>query len=586
MCGIFGYIGQKENAAATILNGLKTLEYRGYDSWGIAVGNGRTLDHEKHVGKISQARVSLPLSTFGIGHTRWATHGGVTDANAHPHLSCDAKIALVHNGIVENYQKLRKTLQRNHKITSETDTEIIVHLIEEESKKTKKLDDAVRAAFKKLTGLNAIVVLFPGGQITVAKNGSPLVLGISNKEYFVASDPAALLPHTQKVIFLEDNQLASVGNGGIKVFEAESGKGVKPKVQSLQWEVKQAKLGKFEHFMLKEIFEQPKVIRNIAENYSEQINNLANVIKRARGTFFIGCGTASYAALAGQYLFSRVANVHVNFSIGSEFNYLEHYLNDKSLVIAISQSGETIDVVEPVSNAKKKGAKVVALTNVLGSTLYRLADHKILLGAGPEVAVCATKSFIAMVSILVYLAYEMNGEGQKAKKLLTKAAQNVELMLKDSYLDNIKKLAKKIYQKEHLYIIGRGLSYATSLEATLKLKEVPYIHSEGFAGGELKHGVIALIENGTPTIVFAPKDETHEAIISNAIEIKARGGYIIGIGPENNEAFDYYLPTFDVEDASIITNVVPAQLLAYFLALNKGLEPDKPRNLAKSVTVK
>ena len=256
------------------------------------------------------------------------------------------------------------------------------------------------------------------------------------------------------------------------------------------------------------------------------------------------------------------------------------------MVIAISQSGETIDVVEPVQNAKKKGAKVVALTNVLGSTLYRIADHKILLGAGPEVAVAATKSFIAMVSLLIYLAYQVSGRGEEARVLLTKAEKNISLMLKDDYINRVKRLAKKIYLKEHLYVIGRGLSYATALEATLKLKEVPYIHSEGFAGGELKHGVIALVEKGTPTIVFAPNDETHEAIISNAIEVKARGGYIIGVGSKYNDVFDYFLPTLDVKDASIVTNVVPAQLLAYFTALNKGLEPDKPRNLAKSVTVR
>ena len=544
----------------------------------------KKLKVKKQAGKLPTA-VKLPNTASIIGHTRWATHGGVTKLNAHPHLSCDSQIAVVHNGIVENFQTLKKLLKKSgHAFKSETDTEVIAHLVEEEAKK-KHLNQAVKAAFSKLEGLNAVAVL-SRGQIVVAKKGSPLVLGLGEGEYFIASDPSALVASTKRVIFLEDDQMATLDQKGVQVFNVKTGAKVAPKVQILEWEIEEAKLGKFKHFMLKEIFEQPKVIGNISRNYKAQIENLAGVIKKARGTFFIGCGTASYAALAGQYLFSRIADLHVNFAIGSEFNYLEHYLNKNSLVIAISQSGETIDVVEPVQNAKKKGAKVVALTNVLGSTLYRIADHKIILGAGPEVAVAATKSFIAMVSVLTYLAYQVDGKGEKARQLLTKAEKNISLMLKDDYINKVKGLAKKIYLKEHLYVIGRGLSYATALETTLKIKEVAYIHSEGFAGGELKHGVIALVEKGTPTIVFAPNDETYEAIISNAIEIKARGGYIIGVSPSYNSVFDYYLPTLDVKDASIITDVVPAQLLAYFTALNKGLGPDKPRNLAKSVTVR
>ena len=584
MCGIFGCIGDEKDTARITLSGLKKLEYRGYDSWGLAWEQDKKLEVKKQTGKLPTV-VKLPNTTSIIGHTRWATHGGVTKLNAHPHLSCDSQIAVIHNGIVENFQHLKKQLKKKrHIFKSETDTEVIAHLIEEEVK-TKNLNQAVMVAFKKLRGLNAIVVLSKG-QIVAAKKGSPLVLGFGKQKYFVASDPSALVANTNRAVFLEDDQVAMLDQKGFQIFNSKSGAKVTPKVQILEWVIEEAKLGKFRHFMLKEIFEQPQVIGNISRNYKEQVEDLAGMIKKARGTFFIGCGTASYAALAGQYLLSRIADLHVNFSIGSEFNYLEHYLNNNSLVIAISQSGETIDVVEPVQNAKKKGAKVVALTNVLGSTLYRLADHKILLGAGPEVAVAATKSFIAMVSLLIYLAYQVSGRGEEARVLLTKAEKNISLMLKDDYINRVKRLAKKIYLKEHLYVIGRGLSYATALEATLKLKEVPYIHSEGFAGGELKHGVIALVEKGTPTIVFAPNDETHEAIISNAIEVKARGGYIIGVGSKYNDVFDYFLPTLDVKDASIVTNVVPAQLLAYFTALNKGLGPDKPRNLAKSVTVR
>jgi glucosamine--fructose-6-phosphate aminotransferase (isomerizing) len=301
----------------------------------------------------------------------------------------------------------------------------------------------------------------------------------------------------------------------------------------------------------------------------------------------LGCGTASHAALAGTYLFSRIAKKHINFSIGSEFNYLEDYLTKESLLIPISQSGETIDVVEPVEKAKKKGAKIAAIVNVLGSTLYREADYKILLGAGVEKAVVGTKSFIAMISVLLLTAYTLAKKEDLGKRLLLRASQNLKKVLGNKFVENLKKIAGELKNNEHIYIIGRGLSYATALEATLKIKETSYIHAEGFAGGELKHGVIALIERGTPCIVFAPNDETHDDIISNAWEVKARGGFIIGIGPRDNKVFERFLKTDDIGDATIIPQVVISQLLAYYLALEKGIkDPDKPRNLAKSVTVK
>jgi len=584
MCGIFGYVGPRNNASEITLKGLKVLEYRGYDSWGIAVSDGQSLSYEKHVGKIGEAIVSLPEANFSIGHTRWATHGKVNYENAHPHFSCDNKVGIIHNGIIENFQELKKSLS-GHDFKSETDTEVVAHLIEDELKNN-NFYNSVKIVFKKLTGLNAIVALNDNGEMVVAKKGSPLALGIGENEYFLASDPTAILLYTKKVIFMEDDQIASLDKDGIKIFDLNTDSKISPDIQTLDWKVEENSLGQFKHFMLKEIFEQPVVALNIAKNYKDRIEEIAEIIKEAKGTFFIGCGTASYAALTGQYLFSSIAKKHVNFSIGSEFNYLEHYLNENSLVIAISQSGETIDVVEPVSKAKKKGAKVMTITNVLGSTLYRLADEKILLGAGPEVAVCATKSFVAMVSVLIYLSYQMIDEGEKASKLLIEASENINRMLSDEYQEKIKSLAQKIATANHLYLIGRGSSYPLALESALKLKEVPYLHSEGFAGGELKHGVIALIEKETPVIVFAPDDETYPSIISNAIEIKARGGYIIGISPKENEAFDYWLPVDDLKEATIIPSVVISQLLSYYMALEKGLDPDKPRNLAKSVTVK
>jgi len=585
MCGIFGYIGKDTEAAETILSGLKTLEYRGYDSWGVAVGNERGIEHEKHVGKIGKARVKLATSNFGIGHTRWATHGGVTDENAHPHLSCDGSIALVHNGIVENFQEIKKSLKNKHKISSETDTEVIVHLLEEELK-SKDLLRAVGATFKKLNGLNAFAVLSGSGEIVIAKNGSPVVLGIGKDSFFVASDPTALLPHTKKVIFLEDGQVAKLNKTGIEVFSLETGKKVKPGIQTLDWEYTQASTGAFPHFTIKEIHEQPTVIRYAAEGLESSAAKIAKEIRKAKGAFLIASGTAYHACLAGTYLFSKIAKHPINTAAASEFNYLEDFLTKKSLVIALSQSGETIDVIEPLNRARKKGAKIAAVVNSLGSTIYRMADIKVLLGAGPEIGVASTKAYIAKIGFLLMVAYSLIGKTQQAKKLLLLAAVEVERLLQTKNLQRIKKIAKVLSKSEHIYTIGRGVSYPTALESALKIKEVSYIHTEGLAGGELKHGTIALISKGTPCLVYAPADETYEAIISNATEIKSRGGVIIGVSSKKSEIFDYWIKVEDVGDASLIPMVVPAQLIAYYLALEKGWDPDKPRNLAKSVTVK
>ena len=597
MCGIFGYIGptsskasRGKSAAKIVFEGLKSLEYRGYDSWGLAVksqSEKSKLIVEKHVGKISDS--DFPLSTFhsslALGHTRWATHGGVTEVNAHPHLDCTGRVALVHNGIVENYQELKKALAaKGHVFKSETDTEVVVHLVEEFSKKRTFLE-AVRETFLKTKGLNAFVFLNKSGELMAVKSGTPLVVGIGKGENLIASDPSALLAYTKKVVFLKDGQIAQLADGQITLVDAASRKRMTPKINNLDWQIEETKLGKFAHFMLKEIHEQPQVLSKIAAN-GRQIEKLAKIVKDAHGTFFVACGSASYAGLCGTYLFSKIAKAHVNFSIGSEFNYLEDYIHRGSLVIPISQSGESVDVIEPVVRAKKKGAKIFAIVNVVGSTLYRTADYNLLLGAGVEKAVCATKSWTAMVANLIYLSYAVANKAKEGQKIIKKALVVVKKSLTRAYVAKIRKLAKKLKGEKDIYIIGRGLSYATALEATLKLKEVPYVHSEGFAGGELKHGVIALIEKGTPCIVFAPLDETYDAIISNAIEIRSRGGFIIGISPKANEVFDYYLPVEDCAEGSVIANIVPIQLLAYYLALEKGLDPDKPRNLAKSVTVK
>lgn len=587
MCGIFGYIGKKTNAAEMVLEGLKLLEYRGYDSWGVAVKNGKEIQVDKHAGKIGDATVHLPASNIGIGHTRWATHGGVTDANAHPHLDCSKRIAVLHNGIIENFQELKDELiKKGHTFISETDTEVFSHLVEENLKHV-GFTTAVRDAFNRISGLNAIVTTYAGSkEIIAAKTGSPLVVGEGQDGLYLASDASGIIKHTKKLLFIKDREMVILSDT-LTLLSLPSGKKITPEFQTIDWEVEEVDKGTYPHFLLKEIYDQPKIIENIALTFTDSSQKLATHIRDAYGTFMLGCGTASYAALAGTYIFSKVAKKHVNFSTGSEFNYLGDYITKKSLVIPITQSGETIDVVEPVQMAKEKGATIAAITNVLGSTIYRQADYAVLLGAGPERAVVGTKSFIAMIAVLLQTAYEYIHQSDVIKKLLLESAKDVKHILQDEYVRDIKAIAKKLKNVEHIYVIGRGLSYATAIEATLKIKETACVHAEGFAGGELKHGVIALISKGTPCIVFAPDDETYDAIISNAQEIKARGGYIIGIGSKANQVFEEFLLTADTKEATMISQVVISQLLAYYLALERGIpDPDKPRNLAKSVTVK
>ncbi len=560
MCGIYGFVSKSVKRPQEIVEGLKVLEYRGYDSWGVAIKVKSKFRVEKHVGKIGQGVLSKDISSIstniGIGHTRWATHGGVTIENAHPHLDCTGQIAVVHNGIVENFEDLRDELEKKgHKFKSQTDTEVFPHLVEEFLRE-EGFASSVRDAFNKLSGLNAIVVAHSkSSQIIGVKSGSPLLVGEKNGDFYIASDVSAMLKHTRKIYFMEDNQMVILGDK-MQLLQLPKGEKKEFTFQEITWKFENAVRGKFKHFFLKEICEQPEVIKNISAEYDERASQLAKLIEDGFGTFMLGCGTASYAALAGTYLFSDIAKKHVNFTIGSEFKYLEDYVTKGTLVIPISQSGETIDVVEPIARAKKRGATIAALTNVLGSTIYRHADYKFLLEAGPEISVAGTKSFTSMISVLLLVAYSLAGKQKEGKNLLLKASDNLSEILKEEYLVEIRKLAKKIKNKEHMYLIGRGMSYSIAMESALKIKEISYVHAEGFAGAELKHGFIALIEKGTPCVVFAPKDETYDEIISNAMEVKTRGGYMIGIGPENNEVFDVFLKTADIKEATMIPQVV------------------------------
>ncbi len=587
MCGIFGYNGKSKQAGQTVLQGLKKLEYRGYDSWGVAWLDKGQLACVKKVGKIGEALPKFSPSSLSLGQTRWATHGGVTQANAHPHLDCRQRVAVVHNGIIENYQELKKSFKKPHKFLSQTDTEVISHLIEEKLQNRKSFLEAVRKTFLQLKGLNAFVALDTVDKKLVAvKNGSPLAIGLGKEGNFIASDALGIADHTLDVIFLEDNEMAEIRPEGVSVFDVISGQLKKAKVRKIEWHVGEERLGKYPHYLIKEVYDQPEVLKRIIDEAGSEVSYLARLIDKSFGTYLIGCGSAAYASLAGVYFFSKLAKKHVNFSVGSEFTYQEHFITPKSFVIGISQSGETADIIEALNQARNRGAKIGALVNVPGSTLFRLADYKILIGAGQERAVLSTKAFTGQVALLLLTAYSLAGQIEAGRKLLSKTVRALKKVLSSKSQKVIKKLAVRISSKQHCYLIGRGVSYPVALEGALKIKEDSYIHAEGFAAGELKHGVIALIETGTPCFVIAPPDETQGAALAGAMEMKARGGVIVGLSNRDNEIFDYFIEVPECGLGSVIPNVAVFQTLSYYLALRAGNDPDKPRNLAKSVTVK
>lgn len=595
MCGIVGFVGGK-NASEIVVDGLKKLEYRGYDSWGIALHKGNGLFLKTAVGKIGEiSSKSLPISSIAIGHTRWATHGAVSEKNAHPHVSMNGEIAVVHNGIIENYVELRRFLQsKGFKFNSETDTEVIPHFIEfflaQEKNSSKpfqeKLKNSIIKTLKKLDGSYGIAVLhknFSG--LICARNGSPLVLGIGSveNEFFVASDVTAFLEHSNKAVFLNDGELA-VLNNGFSVFNVSSGKPVKKKIELIQWNLEQAMKGSFPHFMQKEINEQKFSIAKSVQQDIGKIEKVSKMIKGAFGVFFVGCGTSYHACVSSSYQFAEIAKMHVNVVLASEFRNYENFLTNKTLVVAVSQSGETADVLDAVKFAKKKNAKIVSICNAMGSTLTRLSDETILMNVGPEICVLSTKTYTSQLAILLLLAFSVAGKYSEGKRLIEKTSNLVKKTIEFNE-EKVKELAKKTRNAKDYFLIGRDLAFPSALEGALKIKEVSYIHAEGFAGAELKHGTIALIEQGVPCIVLSTA-RTRQLILSNAVEIKSRGGFIIGIDSKNSEIFDFFIQVPSVNEADPILMIIPIQLLSYYLALERGLDPDKPRNLAKSVTVR
>ncbi len=607
MCGIIGYVG-KEKAVPLLLEGLKRLEYRGYDSAGIAVLEDQGLIYEKCAGKISALEALLKdkkfNSTSGMAHTRWATHGEPTDENAHPHLDCKGNIAVVHNGIIENYRSLRKLLiRKGHKFTSDTDTEILAHLIEEYY--DGDLLEATQAALSQVEGTYGIAVICKDNphQIVAARNGSPLVIGTGKGENFVASDVAAILRHTNRVVYLEDKEVALVDPDNFIISTVDKTE-VTPQIQEISWTLDQIEKGGFPHFMLKEIFEQPTTLRNTIRgrlNYEEGTARLNGLNLQYEELHLINriiisaCGTAWHAALVGEYMIEDAALIPVEVEYASEFRYRSPIINEGTIVLLISQSGETTDTQAALREAKRKGATVLGICNVVGSTIARETDGGVYIHAGPEIGVASTKAFtsqmmvLSLVSLLLARMRTMSLErGREIIDAIYKLPDQVEQILKnDSY---IKSIAEKYYQKNNFLYLGRGFNFPIALEGALKLKEISYIHAEGYPAAEMKHGPIALIDENMPVVVVALKDKVHEKVLSNIAEIKARKGKVIAVATQgDNEIADkvdhvIYIP-HTLEVLTPILSVIPLQLLAYHMAVLRGCDVDQPRNLAKSVTV-
>ncbi len=587
MCGIYGIINDKNNQAAqNVLEGLKKLEYRGYDSWGVSVISRDQIKIDKHIGKIGEAMTNLPSGLIALGHTRWATHGGVTDLNAHPHLDCTKKIAVIHNGIVENYQEIKEELiKKGHQFVSETDTEVIAHLIEEKAK-TKTINEAVFETFKILRGSNAIAVLDYESQTIIAcRNGSPLVVGLGQGQYFLASDVPAFLKETNTVYFLNDGEAVVLSKSGVKLFDIDSEKEKILTLQTLDWKLEDAEKNGYPHFLLKEIYEQLKTIPKTTSINEKEINKLTEKIKGGYKIILTGCGTASYCALATKYFFAT-QGVESQAISSYEFMPFSKFIDKKTLVFAISQSGETADTLIAVKEAKKRGAEIVAVINARGSTLERLADTVLSVGAGPEIAVVSTKAFTSQLSTLYLLSTAVADKFEEGKNKINKLGTVLTNLLNPVLINRLIDTAKNLMNEEHMYLIGKHLNYPATLEFALKIKETSYIHAEPFAAGELKHGVITLIQKGTPCFVLASQDEVKDEVLSSASEIKARGGLIIGVAPFESNEFDVLIKTPDLGSLTIFANIIVGQLLGYYLGVGRGADPDKPRNLAKSVTVK
>lgn len=580
MCGIVGYIGRRD-AAPLIVEGLKKLEYRGYDSFGVAtLGTGINL--AKHQGRISEKADSAARleGKIGIGHTRWATHGIPNDANAHPHIDCSGKIAVVHNGIIENYADLKRHLQsRGHIFRSETDTEVIVHLIEEEYAKKPDLLLAVQAVIPKLEGSYAILVIAAGeDRIVAARNASPLVIGVGDGEFFAASDMTPVIEFTERAIYLEDGDTVSLTKKNIEVFH--NGKPVTRPVELIDWSLEDVRKGGFAHYMLKEIYEQPQAFYNTIRSVDP--DTLPGNVLHAGSVTLVACGSSYHTGLIFKYLLEAICGIPARLEYASEFKYFPPPLN--CLVIGITQSGETADTLAALKYAKSSGCSTLAITNVLGSSVTRVADITLFMRAGPEISVAATKSFIAQLAILMQIVNSISET--KYDDVLQQAHKAIEEVL----LMDLNEAVTTCKKAQSIFYVGRGPFYPVSLEGALKMKEISYIHAEGYAAGELKHGPFALLSPETPVIALCMPGDTYSVMISNIKEMKARGAPVIAIGTDGDRELPDIVDIFIAVPKTplfvqILTSIVIEQLLAYYTAVALGRDVDKPRNLAKSVTV-
>jgi glucosamine--fructose-6-phosphate aminotransferase (isomerizing) len=580
VCGIVGYIGRRE-AAPIIVEGLKKLEYRGYDSFGVATISGG-IELDKHKGRISDSsRSSAHLKgKIGIGHTRWATHGVPSDTNAHPHIDCSNRIAVVHNGIIENYAELKRQLiSRGHVFRSETDTEVVAHLIEEAYESEKDLLSAVQKVTLKLMGSYALLVIAAGVErIIAARYASPLVLGVGDGEFFAASDMMPILEHTERTIFLQDGDVASISRGKAEIFHA--GKLVERPVELVDWSQEDSKKGGFAHYMLKEIYEQPQVFYNSIRAVTGE--TLPAAVRNAESVTVIACGSSYHAGLVFKYLLENSCAIPVRLDFASEFKYFPPPI--RGLVIGISQSGETADTITALKQAKVHNCTTLAITNVLGSSISRIADFTLFMRAGPEISVAATKSFVAQLAILMQIVNFLRDEEFEGTLL------NGHRAIEEVLLMDLSDAVALCRDAQSIFYVGRGPFYPVSLEGALKMKEISYIHAEGYPAGELKHGPFALLSKETPVIAICMPGETYAVMISNIKEINARGAPVIALGMEGDlelaEVVDLFIPLPETHPfVQVLTTLVVLQLLAYHTAVALNRDVDKPRNLAKSVTV-
>lgn len=594
MCGIFGYSGTKR-AKDMIFNGLKRLEYRGYDSWGVAMLNDGEIYQYKNIGeiKMNDSFNELHDGCVGIGHTRWATHGGVTIENAHPHISRKKTFTLVQNGIVENFDSLKQDLvKEKKKFLSQTDTEVIVRLIEEELVKKKTLKEALIVVFKKLEGRNTIAVLDnKSGKIFAIRNGSPLVLGISNDGTYLSSDTLSFSTATNRVVLLDDYDMVEIDGKNIDIFNILEKKKKDIEVKEIKKQFNEIDKGNFDHFMLKEILDQKKTILFATEYTEKELEPLVGAIRRAGRVYTLGAGTAGFAGGQVAYFLRNIANIDAQDIKSYEFKSYLPIIKESDLVIAFSQSGETADTIEAIEAFKEKGCKIVSIVNMFGTTISRMSDYEYYTNSGPEICVASTKVFSAQCAWGYLVSMSVARRYQEALRNIRELTKDLGKLYTENVFEQSRSIGKLMKKKEHAFILGKGENFCIALEGALKIKEISYKHVEGFASGELKHGVIALIEKGSIVFGIIPKKEFRESndLVSAMEQVKARGAFTIGIGSEDferNGVFDMYIVTPQVDNISSIGNVIPFQLISYFLSVELGNNIDRPRNLAKSVTVK